>query len=431
MTNPNGWRVAVSDAANLALLAVFLYALLHPSVLNPFLVEPYTAWTIHCYAFAIPILVINRLLKRRIFDFTVFEYLVCAYVGCVLATWPTSFDRQLTANAITTLVGQLAVFAAVRVLAQHQPTLARVVIAALIAGIAVLEWAAADTHLRIGLSTRLIDFPPLEWNGREGLGLAAAIEFGLLVGLWQQARSSRLQGAALLLIIAVVVELLFLYSRMAWSSAAAVLVAALITSIQRGRFRRYAFALVTVGALVAAVGSPYMMRLAKAAAGLDQAADITISPLSFRVAAWLEAARVMRGHVLAGSGLGTFSAFRMSLNLPPSPYLSPGLPEPMHPHNTYLQQIAETGIFGGLAYLAIWIVALWAGWQISKRDGPGSETNTSLFFALVAIVVANLSENMFEGTERIRLQTIAWMVAALVVTTWHRRSDPSQIALDA
>jgi hypothetical protein len=82
--------------------------------------------------------------------------------------------------------------------------------------------------------------------------------------------------------------------------------------------------------------------------------------------------------------------------------------------------MAEVGIVGGAAYVAMWATALWAGWRISAGEGPGLGINVSLFLALVAIAAANLGENMFEGTERQRLHTMAWMMAAFVIAAWSR-----------
>lgn len=419
--------VVSADVASVLLLLAFLFVLLHPSILNPLQVEPHTAWTITCYAFGIPILAINAIARRRLWRPTPFDYLLLAYVACVLATWPTSFNRQTTAVAILGLVGQIVVFAAFRLLAEVRPSLARVVVAALVVGIAMLEWAAADFHLRVGLAVRLIEFPPLDWNGREGLGLAAAIQFALLIGIWQRARSFPVQLASIVLMLGVIVELLFLYSRLAWAAAAAVMAAAFIVSLKLGGIRRYILALVVVGSLIGIVGTPYMVQLAKVATGLEHRADT--SPLSFRVAAWLDTPRVIQGRVFAGTGLGTFMAFRPTVNLPRSRFLPPGFPAPLHPHNAYLQQAAETGIVGGLAYIAMWATALWAGWRISTRPETELDVHSGLFLALVAIAVSNLGENMFEGTERLRLHSIAWIVTAFVVAAWKPTPvpDPSPV----
>src|SRR5687767_7034898 len=176
VNSPRRDVVAFLEVANVALVVTFLVTLLHPAILNPFHVEPHVAWTITCYAFGLPILIVNGLVRRALWRPTPFDYVMWAYVAVVFATWPTSFDRHATGVGIRELGAQLVVFGAIRVLAGNWPALARVVVAALVGGIAMLEWTALAEHMRIGLEVRALEFPPLEWSGREGLGLAAAIQ---------------------------------------------------------------------------------------------------------------------------------------------------------------------------------------------------------------------------------------------------------------
>jgi len=415
--------VASVIIANVVALLMFLFALLHPAILNPFQVELHTAWRITALLFGASVLVANGIAHGRLWRLTPVDACVLVYVALVLATWPTSFDRSLTAAGILGLLAQLSVFAAMRVIAEQYPYLTRPVVAALIVGMAMLEWTAADVHLRLGLSVRMLDIPPLDWDGREGLALLAAIEFGLLLGIWQRARSAALQLGLLVLILGVVVQLLFLYARLAWVATAAAFATALLVSIRTGEFRRYLLATVVVGGFIGAIGTPYMIHLAKATVGVEHGAQV--SPPGFRLAAWSDSLTVIRRHAIAGTGLGTYMSVRPRVDMPDSRFLPSGYPMPAHPHNAYLQQMAEVGIAGGAAYLAIWLVVLWAGWRASLADAVGG-INLGLFLALVAIAVSNLGENMFEGTERLRLESIAWILAALVVSEWQRVRTPHQ-----
>jgi O-antigen ligase len=403
--------------ANVALLVTFLSALVHPSILNPFQVEPHTAWTINCYAFGVPILMLNGFVRGVRWRPTLFDYCLLAYIALVLATWPTSFNRHSTWMSVLGLGAQLAVFGGVRLLAANQPATVRVVVAGLVGGIAMLEWTAFVTHLRIGLEARVLVFPPLEWSGREGLGLAAAIQCGLVVGVWQRTRSRVVQIAALVLILGAVVECLFMYSRVPWAALAAALVAACLVALRVGGFRRSLVAVVAIGAFVGVVGTPYMLHLARMAAGLAQGPE---SGLSFRLAAWLDAPKVIAKNPSRGTGLGTYMAVRPTLDIPRSARLPPEFPTPLHPHNAYLQQLAEVGVVGGAAFAMMWATALWAGWRVSTDRVLGDGINVGLFLALVALVVSNLGENMFEGTERLRFQSMAWMAAAVLIAKWNR-----------
>lgn len=405
---------AQSSNAGAGVFLAFLFALLRPAMPTPFGLEPAPAWTILCYAFAVPTLAFYGYRRRICWQPTNFDYLLAAYVVCVLATWPTSFNRAATGVAMVRLGAQIAVFYAVRLLVADRPGLTRVVVAALVGGIAILQWTAFDYHLRYGLSERLLDFPPLEWNGRQGLGFAGAIQFALLIGLWQRARSPLLRFASMLLIAGVVVELLFLYSRLAWIAAAAVLGVALVTTIRLGGFRRFALAVGVIIVVVGLVSTPFVLHLARVAAGWEEGME---GGPEVRLAGWIGATHVIRQHVFVGVGLGNYFPVRQSVN--------------WHPHNIFLQQIAEVGIGGGLAYIALWATVLWAGWQIGTRTADTHEISTSLFYGLVAIAMVNMGENMFDIVdERIRLHTMAWILIALVIAEWNRMRLPAPPCLE-
>ena len=395
----------------------FLFVMVHPSILNPFQVESHTAWTINCYAFGLPIVIINSRTLGVRWRPTLFDYCLLTYVALVLATWPTSFNRHSTWISILGLGAQVALFGAARLLAVNQPAMARIVVAGLVVGIGMVEWTAFKAHLRIGLEARVLVFPPLEWSGREGLGLAAAVQCGLLVGVWQRTRSRVVQVAAIVLILGAVVECLFMYSRVPWAALAAALVCACLVGLRVGGFRRSLLAVAAISAFVGVVGTPYMLHLARMATGLAQGPE---SGLSFRLAAWLDAPKVIARNPIRGTGLGTYMAVRPTLDVPRSPYLPPDFPTPLHPHNAYLQQLAEVGILGGAAFAIMWGTALWAGWRVSTDRALSDGVNVGLFLALVALVVSNLGENMFEGTERLRFQSMAWIAAGVIIAEWNR-----------
>lgn len=145
--------------------------------------------------------------------------------------------------------------------------------------------------------------------------------------------------------------------------------------------------------------------------------------LAWRLGAWTDALNVIRAHPLAGVGLGNYVAVRVT-TLPASmAVVSPDQMTLLHPHNIFLQQVAEVGILGGVAYLALWATALWAGWQSSARMQTRFGPALGVFYAFVAIAVMNMGENMFleaVAPERVRLHTIAWILMAVVVAEWTR-----------
>lgn len=396
---------------------VFLFALLQPAIPNPLQLEPATAWTLLCYAFAVPTVLLHCAGGHR-WQMTPFDWALCAYLVFVLVTWPTSFNRQATSVATFRLFGQVAVFCAIRLLASGSPAVGRVVVAAFIVGVALLEWIATDFHLRYGLSERLLEFPSLEWNGRTGLGYAGAIELALLVGIWQQTRSWKVQLCVIVLMAVGVAELIFFYTRASWIAAAAVLLLALVMAVRIGGVRRYALALGIVVAVIGSVSTPVIVHLAKTVAGLEQGREVGFG---LRLGAWRDAVSVIRQHPFVGVGLGNYVAVHIASQLSSPSVVLPG--QLIHPHNIFLQQIAEIGIPGGLAYVALWATAHRAGWQTSIRNTHVFGTTLSVFYALVAITVVNLGENMFldvVAAERVRLHTFAWILMAVVTAAWNR-----------
>jgi O-antigen ligase len=398
----------------------FLVVLLQPRIFNPFALEPGTAWTLVCYSFAIPVMLLHRS-GRSSWRPTFVDYVLAAYVLIVLVTWPTSLNPRATGIAVIRLAGQLAVFYAVRHLVETWSALARVVVATLIVGIAALTWTATMYHLRYGLSVRLADFPPLDWNGRQGLGFLGAIQFALLVGSWQQAQSRAVEVGTIVLIIGSVVELVFLYSRDPWVASGVVIVGALFTTIRLGGIRRFILPLGIIVAVLMTVRTPFVVHLARMAAGLEQGRE---GGLDVRLASWRYATTIIGQRPFAGMGLGNFVTGHRAVYpvgeqfLFDERYFGAG---PEHPHNLFLQQTAETGVFGGLAYVAIWATGIWAGWVISTRRTNTVGSN-SLFYGLLAVVVMNVGENMFldgVAAERVRLHTLGWMLLACVIAEWN------------
>src|SRR4029079_10827231 len=98
----------------------------------------------------------------------------------------------------------------------------------------------------------------------------------------------------------------------------------------------------------------------------------------------------------------------------------------------FLQQLAETGVAGGLAYIAVWATVLWAGWRISTSRAPRFDASLGVFYALAAIAIVNLGENVFldaVAAERIRMHTLAWVLMAVAIAEWGelRRHEPVRL----
>ncbi len=83
-----------------------------------------------------------------------------------------------------------------------------------------------------------------------------------------------------------------------------------------------------------------------------------------RLAHWQAAVEMARDHPFLGVGLGNYSARYAQYRL-----INWQLPLG-HAHNTYLNLLAETGMFGLLAYLAYWAVMLRICWSLRQHPEP-------------------------------------------------------------
>ncbi len=83
-----------------------------------------------------------------------------------------------------------------------------------------------------------------------------------------------------------------------------------------------------------------------------------------RLAHWQAAVEMARDHPFFGVGLGNYSVRYAQYRL-----INWQLPLG-HAHNTYLNLLAETGMFGLLAYLAYWAVMLRICWSLRQHPEP-------------------------------------------------------------
>jgi len=422
----------LSRVAAGAILLAFLAVFMQPVIVNPFELDQATAWVVVCYAFAGSVLAVRW---RRVIEWqpTPFDYALVVYLAFVVVAWPASVDRQTTSVSIFHLLGQVAVYVAVRAIVTDSPALGEMVIAAMIIGIAVLEWMALDYRLRFGLSeSRLEFFPPLEWNGRAGLGALSAVEFALLIGIGQSA-PGRIRTASMILMAGLVVEMILLYARLPWVAALVVLAAASFVSASTGTFRRFVAIVGTTGIVAVVVGRSYALHLIKLMVGLEHGVE---GGIDIRSTLWRNALRIIRDHPLAGVGLGNYPRVHQQLFFIPLPATYPELSGVTHPHNLFLQQTAELALAGGLAYATQWGVALWLAWRAATSRPAQALVGAGLFYMLLALVVINMGENVFleqVSAERVRLHTVAWIAIGLAVAPARvvRARAPAEIAAGA
>lgn len=412
-----------ADVFGLTALAAFLLCVIQPyGIPDPLGLGPGSSWTAICYTFAISVL-LTRLVRPVRLPLTPFDYLLFVYVAVVLVTWPTASDRQVGLEAIRALLGQIGVFYAARLLLADSRLPGDLIVTVLVAGSAVLQLIAIGSHAEHGLFARLAEYSsPSAWGGRPELAIVAAIEFALLLGIRWRSRPRTFQLAFLCLVFTIVVELIFLYSRLAWIGVCVALFACGCVTIRTVGARWYAIALACVAVLAVPllVRDPSLTRVMESMVGPNQ-----VGPPEMRYALWRRSARMIRDHPLLGVGLGNSQAAYVPYYRPEDANDDnrPGV----HPHNLFLHQAGEVGIPGGLIYAALWSVGLFAGWKEETGRFSAHRPPAGALYALIAIVVMNLGENIFldaVAVPRARVHSVAWILLALTIAEWSRRRIP-------
>jgi len=217
-------------------------------------------------------------------------------------------------------------------------------------------------------------------------------------------RAFPVEAAAIVLVVAVsVVELIFLFSRMAWVTAAALLAVSAAAGTPINRVWKPALGALIVAALV-------VVGIAGSATGRNLLVSLTERTASAsRLVIWERTARMIEDHPLVGVGAGNFQAvFEPVYN----PMLNEDLRRGGHAHNLWLQEAAELGVITAIAYIALWIAALISAARLSRASWIGA----AAFLMIVAMAVRNMGDYMFfsTGGTQARLHTLLWLVWGVV-----------------
>lgn len=271
------------------------------------------------------------------------------------------------------------------------------------------------------------------------LGLTAPLAYGLLLGLvgdgnpfadgkpilsWRDGRPAAAviaAGALALMCVAMVLTL----SRGGWLGfAAAMLVVSVLVS------RRTA-ALVALGVFLGSSAlllssfhllPPSLVQRATNFLPFLGGWDLTqivVTPQNFavveRLAHWRAGWLMFAAHPWTGVGFGNYSVAYAAFALPD--WIDPlG-----HAHNYYLNVLAELGITGLIAYLALWAAAGKLLWQAIRRStGIERGIAVGILGVVVHLSVHNLVDNLF--VHAMYLQ-IAVALGLLAVLAGNRRSD--------
>ena len=120
-----------------------------------------------------------------------------------------------------------------------------------------------------------------------------------------------------------------------------------------------------------------------------------------RVAHWQAALRMAEARPWLGVGLGGYeNAY--------SEYRLVNWPESLgHAHNFYLNMLAETGVFGLAAYLALCVALLWRSWRARAHpDSLARYLAIGVFAAWVYFCLHSLSDNLYVNNSFLILGTM-------------------------
>lgn len=422
--NHAGSQVLVSmKTVQAAVFAAYTVVLLQPfDVPDPLGIGPDRSWTCVCLTAALLILIAEW--RKNGWPSTRGDWALMLYVVTVLLTTITSVDRAQTLIWLLALAGQIGIFAATVSLARHNPAFTRFWLVTFVVAVSLLLLLATEYHAEVGFLTRPKLYPsPEGWTGYPQLGALAALQFAVLVAVLVTERRPLPLICAVVLLVICLIELALLYSRGSWLAAGAGLIAlpTVLSTWKQARRVLVAAAVVCLLTASSVAWNPILRRLAlgDTTANLDGYTLELASP-EMRFDLYRRAVRMARDHAMTGVGLGNFQVVFESVY---NPEVNNDGRRGVHAHNLWLQAYAELGVFGGTAFLALWIVMLATAWrQARHRQDFGS---IGVFAMLVVLAGANVTTNMFflPGLVSARLHSIQWILFGLAMAPTYRLAD--------
>jgi len=400
---PSSRRSPALVAIQGALLVGMTALLIQPKeVPDPFGVGRSLAWTLICVIVALPVLVESTL--HRELPRTRLDPFVWLYVVCFVVVFPFSVGRNTSALWVMSLLGNVLVFYAAAVTVRDTEPLIGALFLTIVIGVAVLQIMAIYFHAEQGLLARISEYDrPEGWSGYPELGLILCVQIAILIALFQTVRGAPWRVAVGLVIAVSLVELIFLFSRMAWVTAAAVLAVSVAAGAPFGRVWKPALAAIIVAVLV-------VVGIAQSTTGRHLLVSLTERTASAsRLDIWKRTAQMIGDHPFVGVGAGNFQAiFEPVYN----PMLNEDLRRGGHAHNLWLQEAAELGIVTAIAYVVLWLAVLFNAARLSGVSWIGA----AAFLMVVAMAVRNMGDYMFfsTGGAQARLHTLLWLVWGVV-----------------
>lgn len=404
---------------HLGLFLGWVLLLIRPAeVPDPLGLDLALSWTAVCLLTVILVWVPDLVAGR--WPATRLDRTLVMYVAIVVFTAIPGVNRHSTLVAALALLGNIGIFYATVMLARRTPGLTEGILLLLAAIIALLLMMAHAYHSELGILTRpKVYSVPEGWAGYPELGTLAVVQFGILVAGLMTGVPPAMVLAISILVLVNLAELVFLYSRATWPTAAGLAILATVLGTKR-QWR----ALLLVGGLMAATSgifvaaNPTFRGLARialwgpSAYTAEQAKyGLEIAAPEGRIMIWKRALQMIGDHPLFGVGLGNFrEVFEREYN----PEVNPDGRRGVHAHNLWLQQAAELGVIGGIGYFLLWTRVLILSWRAARLDATFA--SFALLLSLAGMAASNLTTNMFylTGSASGRLQSLTWMLFGLV-----------------
>jgi O-antigen ligase len=344
-----------------------------------------------------------------------------ARAGMEIARWVEMLLAVLVAAALTRATGKASLAIAALLAAGAAEAVLGIRTALLGGGPAsfvILGSGAARAYGSFGQPNPFAGYLNMVWP------LGAAL---LLCGLLEPGSSRLLRAGALVSVGFCGVGLVLSYSRGAWLGAAAgaaAMATAWLVAALSPQLRRRGLPLVWAGvaaALALMIGGPAARAPAalveRAASAMNQGfpadvRDAEVHDANYatveRVAHWQAALAMWAARPWLGQGPGQFEVAYGAYRLP-------RWPEPLgHPHNVYLQALAEGGLIGLCAFLAVLSGTLFLGLRAALRPAAARQRPLGLAVVgvLVAVSVHGLADNLFVHDMTIQLGVLLGLAAA-------------------
>ena len=385
-----------------AALIVLTVLLIQPrGVPDPFGVGAPLAWTVLCLVATVPALIETM---RGGLPSTRLDPFVWLYVACFLIVFPFSLGRYTSAVWVLSLIANVLVYYAALRTTREAPAFIGAILLTIVIGVAVLQIIAIDFHLEQGLLTRIADYDrPQGWSGYPELGFLVCVQLAILIAIARTATRAAPRLAVSLVMIIGVVELVFLFSRMAWVTAGVLFGVGAVVGRPMPRMWKPALGALL---LVAAIG----VAIAQTATGRSLMNAWTgPNPSAGRLDIWKRTAQMIADHPLAGVGVGNFQAiFEPVYN----PYLNEDMRRGGHAHNLWLQQAAESGVVVAAIYVILWVAVV----VFAAQRSTGSWIDKAALLVVVAFGVRSMGDFMFfaTGGAQGRLHTLMWLVWGVI-----------------